>query len=104
MYVCRKPTGCVNPVLKSEEDDAIMSSLSITEKRQQEIAFTTNCTLPILVWWWRKIPTFSDSRIAERQTGRRIAGHHPGEFGNEHWAPKGIEIVSYQGQATFILT
>lgn len=20
MYVCRKPTGCVNPVLKSEED------------------------------------------------------------------------------------
>ncbi len=40
MYICRKPAGCVNP-LKAKKIVAIMPpSLSITEKRQEEIAFT----------------------------------------------------------------
>ena len=75
-----------------------MSSLSITEKRQQEIAFTDKLYA-------------ADSRLVvakssdiqptlESLKGKRV-GVLQGTtetYGNEHWAPKGIEIVSYQGR------
>ncbi|MCC4944061.1 transporter substrate-binding domain-containing protein, partial [Klebsiella pneumoniae] len=79
--------------------DAIMSSLSITEKRQQEIAFTDKLYA-------------ADSRLVVKKgspvtpdlatlKGKRVGvlqGTTQETYGNEHWAPKGIEIVSYQGQ------
>lgn len=71
------PLDALIPSLKAKKIDAIMSRFPHYGKRQQEIAFTDNCTLPILVWWWRKFRHSADSRVAERQAGRRIAGHHP---------------------------
>ncbi len=76
-----------------------MSSLSITEKRQQEIAFTDKLYA-------------ADSRLVVKKgspvtpdlatlKGKRVGvlqGTTQETYGNEHWAPKGIEIVSYQGQ------
>ena len=87
------------PSLKAKKIDVIMSSLSITEKRQQEIAFTDKLYA-------------ADSRLVvakssdiqptlESLKGKRVGvlqGTTQETYGNEHWAPKGIEIVSYQGQ------
>ena len=87
------------PSLKAKKIDAIISSLSITEKRQQEIAFSDKLYA-------------ADSRLVvakasdiqptlESLKGKRVGvlqGTTQETYGNEHWAPKGIEIVSYQGQ------
>ena len=87
------------PSLKAKKIDAIISSLSITEKRQQEIAFTDKLYA-------------ADSRLVVKKgsditpdlaklKGKRVGvlqGTTQETYGNEHWAPKGIEIVSYQGQ------
>lgn len=53
------PLDALIPSLKAKKIDAIMSSLSITENVSKKLPSPTNCTLPILVWWWRKILTFS---------------------------------------------
>ncbi|SMG07105.1 histidine ABC transporter substrate-binding protein HisJ [Cedecea sp. NFIX57] len=93
------PLDALIPSLKAKKIDAIMSSLSITEKRQQEIAFTDKLYA-------------ADSRLVvakgspiqptiESLKGKRVGvlqGTTQETYGNEHWAPKGIEIVSYQGQ------
>lgn len=91
------------PSLKAKKIDAIISSLSITDKRQQEIAFTDKLYA-------------ADSRLVVAKNsdiqptvaslkGKRVGvlqGTTQETFGNEHWAPKGIEIVSYQaGQHLF---
>ncbi len=87
------------PALKAKKIDAIMSSLSITEKRQQEIAFTDK-----LYAADSRLVVAKDSAIQptiESLKGKRVGvlqGTTQETFGNEHWAPKGIEIVSYQGQ------
>ena len=77
------PLDALIPSLKAKKIDVIMSSLSITEKRQQEIAFTDKLY------------------AADSLKGKRVGvlqGTTQETYGNEHWAPKGIEIVSYQGQ------
>lgn len=93
------PLDALIPSLKAKKIDAIMSSLSITEKRQQEIAFTDKLYA-------------ADSRLVvakgspiqptlESLKGKRVGvlqGTTQETYGNVHWAPKGIEIVSYQGQ------
>ncbi|EDS92710.1 histidine ABC transporter substrate-binding protein HisJ [Escherichia albertii NBRC 107761 = DSM 17582] len=93
------PLDALIPSLKAKKIDAIMSSLSITEKRQQEIAFTDKLYA-------------ADSRLVVAKNsdtqptvdslkGKRVGvlqGTTQETFGNEYWAPKGIEIVSYQGQ------
>ena len=93
------PLDALIPSLKAKKIDVIMSSLSITEKRQQEIAFTDKLYA-------------ADSRLVvakssdiqptlESLKGKRVGvlqGTTQETYGNEHWAPKGIEIVSYQGQ------
>ncbi len=93
------PLDALIPSLKAKKIDAIMSSLSITEKRQQEIAFTDKLYA-------------ADSRLVvakgspiqptiEALKGKRVGvlqGTTQETYGNQNWAPKGIEIVSYQGQ------
>ncbi|EOV0608317.1 histidine ABC transporter substrate-binding protein HisJ [Cronobacter sakazakii] len=94
-----QPLDALIPSLKAKKIDTIMSSLSITEKRQQEIAFTDKLYA-------------ADSRLVvakgspiqptlESLKGKRVGvlqGTTQETYGNEHWAPKGVEIVSYQGQ------
>lgn len=94
-----QPLDALIPSLKAKKIDAIMSSLSITEKRQQEIAFTDKLYA-------------ADSRLVvakgspvqptlEALKGKRVGvlqGTTQETYGNVHWAPKGVEIVSYQGQ------
>lgn len=93
------PLDALIPSLKAKKIDAIMSSLSITEKRQQEIAFTDKLYA-------------ADSRLVvskksdiepsvAKLKGKRVGvlqGTTQETYGNQHWAPKGVEIVSYQGQ------
>lgn len=93
------PLDALIPSLKAKKIDAIMSSLSITEKRQQEIAFTDKlyaANSRLVVAKGSPIqPTIESLR------GKRVGvlqGTTQETYGNEHWAPKGIEIVSYQGQ------
>lgn len=87
------------PSLKAKKIDAIISSLSITDKRQQEIAFTDK-----LYAADSRLVVAKNSDIqptVESLKGKRVGvlqGTTQETFGNEHWAPKGIEIVSYQGQ------
>ena len=57
------------PSLKAKKIDAIISSLSITEKRQQEIAF-------------------SDKLQGSTQEG----------YANANWREKGVDVVAYQNQ------
>ena len=93
------PLDALIPSLKAKKIDAIMSSLSITEKRQQEIAFTDK-----LYAADSRLVVAKNSDIqptVESLKGKRIGVLQcttQETFGNEHWAPKGIEIVSYQGQ------
>ena len=72
------PLDALIPSLKAKKIDAIMSSLSITEKRQHSLhRQTVRCRFSS--GGGEKFRHSADSRIAERQTGRRIAGHHPGD-------------------------
>ena len=93
------PLDALIPSLKSKKIDAIMSSLSITEKRQQEIAFTDK-----LYAADSRLVVAKNSDIqptVESLKGKRVGvlqGTTQETFGNEYWAPKGIELVSYQGQ------
>ncbi|PLR34011.1 histidine ABC transporter substrate-binding protein HisJ [Chimaeribacter californicus] len=87
------------PSLKAKKIDAIISSLSITEKREKEIAFTdklfaANARLiakkgsPIL-------PTLEALR------GKRVGvlqGSTQEAYANAMWQPKGIDVVAYQNQ------
>jgi len=87
------------PSLKAKKIDAIISSLSITEKREQEIAFTdklyaANARLigkvgtPIL-------PTLDGLK------GKRVGvlqGSTQEAYANAMWQPKGIDVVAYANQ------
>ncbi|MDF7759829.1 histidine ABC transporter substrate-binding protein HisJ [Kosakonia cowanii] len=93
------PLDALIPSLKAKKIDAIMSSLSITEKRQQEIDFTDK-----LYAADSRLVVAKDSDIQpelDKLKGKRIGvlqGTTQETYGNVHWAPKGVEIVSYQGQ------
>lgn len=95
------PLDGLIPSLKAKKIDAIMSSLSITEKRQKEIAFTDK-----LYAADSRLVVAKGSSVSPDVTtlkGKRVGvlqGTTQETYGNEHWAPIGIEIVSYQGQDT----
>ena len=87
------------PSLKAKKIDAIISSLSITEKRQQEIAFSEKLYA-------------ADSRLIASKgspiqpTIDSLKGKHVGvlqgstqeAFANAQWHPKGIDVVAYANQ------
>ena len=87
------------PSLKAKKIDAIISSLSITEKRQQEIAFSDKLYA-------------ADSRLIAAKgspiqpTIDSLKGKHVGvlqgstqeAYGNERWRSHGVDVVAYQNQ------
>ncbi|HBE9079007.1 histidine ABC transporter substrate-binding protein HisJ [Serratia fonticola] len=87
------------PSLKAKKIDAIISSLSITEKRQQEIAFTdklfaANSRL-IAPKGSKILPT------VDALKGKNIGvlqGTTQEAFANANWQPKGVTVVPYQNQ------
>lgn len=87
------------PSLKAKKIDAIISSLSITEKRQQEIAFSD------------RLYTADSRLIAVKGSPIQLAieslkGKHVGvlqgstqeAFGNDNWRSKGVDVVAYANQ------
>ena len=60
------------PSLKAKKIDDIISSLSITEKRQQEIAFSSDRR--------QRVADPADAGGAERQARRRAAGFYSGSL------------------------
>ena len=83
------------PSLKAKKIDAIISSLSITEKRQQEIAFS------------EKLYAANSRLIAAKgSTIESLKGKHVGVlqgstqegYANDNWRNKGIDVVAYQNQ------
>ena len=93
------PLDALIPSLKAKKIDAIMSSLSITEKRQQEIAFSDKLYA-------------ADSRLIAAKgspiqpTLESLKGKHVGvlqgstqeAYGNERWRSHGVDVVAYQNQ------
>lgn len=87
------------PSLKAKKIDAIISSLSITEKRQQEIAFSDKL--------YAADPRLIASKGSPIQpTLESLKGKHIGvlqgstqeAFANAEWRPKGIDVVAYANQ------
>ncbi|WON75680.1 lysine/arginine/ornithine ABC transporter substrate-binding protein ArgT [Serratia sp. UGAL515B_01] len=87
------------PSLKAKKIDAIISSLSITEKRQQEIAFTDK-----LYAANARLIALKDSKIlptAESLQGKRVGvlqGTTQEAYANAMWQPNGVTVVPYQNQ------
>ena len=87
------------PSLKAKKIDAIISSLSITEKRQQEIAFSDKLYA-------------ADSRLIAAKgspiqpTLESLKGKHVGvlqgstqeAYANERWRSQGVDVVAYANQ------
>ena len=87
------------PSLKANKIDAIISSLSITEKRQQEIGFSEKLYA-------------ADSRLIAAKgspivpTIASLKGKHVGvlqgstqeAYANDNWRSKGVDVVPYQNQ------
>lgn len=73
------PLDALIPSLKAKID-AIMSSLSITEKRQRNSLHRQIVRRRFSPGGGEKFRHSADSRIAERQAGGRIAGHDPGDI------------------------
>ena len=87
------------PALKAKKFDGVLSSMSITEKRMQEIAFTDKLFN-------------TPSRLVARATaglqptpaslkGKRVGveqGTIQEDYAKAKWAPAGVEVVSYQNQ------
>ena len=87
------------PSLKAKKIDAIISSLSITDKRQQEIAFSDKLYA-------------ADSRLIAAKgspiqpTLDSLKGKHVGvlqgstqeAYANETWRSKGVDVVAYANQ------
>jgi lysine/arginine/ornithine transport system substrate-binding protein len=87
------------PALKAKKFDAILSSLSMTEKRLQEVAFSNKVF---------KTPSRMVARVGspllpnpQSLKGKRIGveqGTTQEDYAKAKWATAGVEIVSYQNQ------
>lgn len=87
------------PSLKAKKVDAIISSLSITEKRQKEIAFTDKLFAANSRLIAAKGSEIEPTLVALK--GKRVGvlqGSTQEAFANAEWQPKGIDVVAYQNQ------
>ena len=87
------------PSLKAKKIDAIISSLSVTEKRLHEIAFSDKLYAadPRLIAAKGSpiLPTL------EAMKGKQIGvlqGSTQEAYANENWRSKGIDVIAYQNQ------
>jgi lysine-arginine-ornithine-binding protein len=87
------------PALKAKKFDAILSSMSMTEQRKQEIEFSDKVynspTRMIAKAGSPLLPT------PESLKGKRVGvqqGTMQETYAKALWAPKGVEVVSYQSQ------
>lgn len=84
------------PALQAKKFDAILASMSITEKRKQVIAFSSR-----LYKTPNKLIVRKDAKLeptAESLKGKSIGvqqGTVPESYAKEHWAPAGARVVSY---------
>ena len=87
------------PSLKAKKIDAILSSMSITEKRQQEIDFTDKLYgTPARLVGPKGATLLPD---AKSLAGKRVGvfqGTTAETYAKEHWASKGVDVVTYQAQ------
>jgi lysine/arginine/ornithine transport system substrate-binding protein len=87
------------PGLKARKFDAVLSAMSITTKRKQEIDFTDK------LW---QTPTQLVARAgsglsptAASLRGKRVGvqqGTMQEDFAKAHWAPDGVEVVPYRSE------
>lgn len=87
------------PALKAKKFDGVLSSMSITESRMKEIAFSTklfnNPTRMMAKKGSALMPTVASLK------GKRVGveqGTNQESYAKAHWAPAGVEIVPYQNQ------
>ncbi|MDN0073703.1 ABC transporter substrate-binding protein [Crenobacter sp. SG2303] len=85
------------PALKARKFDAVLSSMSVTEKRQQEIAFSEKIYATpnhlIAHNGSNLLPTVASLR------GKRVGveqGSIQETYAKTYWEPKGVNVVSYQ--------
>ncbi|WP_144630493.1 ABC transporter substrate-binding protein [Bordetella genomosp. 13] len=84
------------PALQAKKFDAILASMSITEKRKQVIAFTSRLYKTPNKLIVRKEANLEPT--AESLKGKSIGvqqGTVPESYAKEHWAPAGARVVSY---------
>ncbi|WP_226052732.1 lysine/arginine/ornithine ABC transporter substrate-binding protein ArgT [Dickeya chrysanthemi] len=87
------------PSLKAKKIDAIISSLSITEKRQQEIAFTDKLYAANARLIAKKVSPIQPTLDALK--GKRVGvlqASTQEAYANQYWQPKGVDVVAYQNQ------
>ncbi|WP_312240182.1 lysine/arginine/ornithine ABC transporter substrate-binding protein ArgT [Pantoea sp.] len=87
------------PSLKAKKIDAIISSLSITEKRQQEIAFSDKlyaANARLVAPKGSKIePTLASLK---GKTIGLLQGTTQETYANQYWRPKGVNVTPYANQ------
>ncbi|OLL28496.1 ABC transporter substrate-binding protein [Burkholderia sp. SRS-W-2-2016] len=84
------------PALQAKKFDAILASMSITDKRKQVIAFTSRLYKTPNKLIVRKDTTLEPT--PESLKGKSIGfqqGTVPESYAKEHWAPAGARVVSY---------
>lgn len=87
------------PALKAKKFDGILSSMSITEKRMQEIDFTNkiyNTPARMVAKAGSPLKPTPESLKGKRVGVQQGTTHET--YAKTMWAPKGVDVVSYQSQ------
>jgi histidine transport system substrate-binding protein len=87
------------PALKAKKFDGVLSSLSVTEKRQEQIAFSDKLfNAPVRMVAKKGSPL---KPTAESLKGKRVGveqGTTQETYAKTYWEPKGVTVVPYQNQ------
>jgi ABC-type amino acid transport substrate-binding protein len=87
------------PALQARKIDGIISSMAITEKREQQILFSSK-----LFQFKSRLIARQGSALANAPAalaGKQIGVQSGSQFetwSNTHWAPNGVHVVAYKGQ------